>query len=548
MEATYANLLDDMLNMQLLMKRSLPDSMFQNGSDILLEETPFIFILAPGNYSFAVAALSILSIGGAFAPLATGVLPEEACHLLQRCKAGCILADPQHVPLAQECQRFAASEGHDVSVIPIRWNGGTGSYTLEDSALVIDPQRKIAPHRPGLLLFTSGTSGPPKGVVHPRRLLYNLHELSSPHEVFLSHQAVHWGSATLTLMGCILGGARMEVIAQDARALWERLREGGVTTLGCSPRVWEQMMIFYQENLKWLPHDQHDAYVCGARGLETALSRGMMPSPSLLRFWREEIGRPLHVCYGITELGATVMRTCDNTDVTLECCIGRPLPGTTIKLSNGNYGEILIKKSVMFSRYLGDSKATEAAFDHDGFYRTGDQAYRVGEDYILEGRASTDFIRTQGLKVPILEVENRLMELPWIAEGCALPVTDNQLGQRVAVLVRLRSHAEQSLCMDRVAVERRQAKSYLPLLRHQLGATLPAFMLPTALRILVDGEEIPRTPSLKPIRAKAVKQYFPQSDDWSLPDDIEVCGPWEHLTSRSPRAWDWSSLVAQKAR
>ncbi|GES60561.1 amp-binding enzyme [Aspergillus terreus] len=414
-EATYANLLDDMLNMQLLMKRSLPDSMFENGSGILLEETPFIFILAPGNYSFAVAALSILSIGGAFVPL----------------------ADPQHVPLAQECRRYAASRGHDVSVIPIRWNCGTGSHTLyEDSALVIDSQCTIAPHRPGLLLFTSGTSGPPKGVVHQRRLLYGLHELSSPHEVFLSHQAVHWGSATLTLMGCILGGSRMEVIAQDARALWERLREGGVTTLGCPPRVWEQMMAFYQENLKWLPHDQRDAYVCGARGLETALSRGNMPSPSLLRFWREEIGRPLHVCYGITELGATVMRTCDDTDVTLECCIGRPLPGTTIKLSNGDHGEILIKKSVMFTGYLGDSKAAEAAFDHDGFYRTGDQAYRVGEDYILEGRASTDFIRTLGLKVPILEIENRLMELPWIAEGCALPVTDNQLGQRVAVLPR----------------------------------------------------------------------------------------------------------------
>jgi malonyl-CoA/methylmalonyl-CoA synthetase len=89
-------------------------------------------------------------------------------------------------------------------------------------------------------------------------------------------------------------------------------------------------------------------------------------------------------------------------------CIGRPLPGVTINLSERDHGEILIKSPFLFSQYvspcrssnaaggltrasyLGDDAATRAAFTSDGFYRSGDLAHLTGEDYILDGRASGD--------------------------------------------------------------------------------------------------------------------------------------------------------------
>ncbi|KFY90777.1 hypothetical protein V500_04957 [Pseudogymnoascus sp. VKM F-4518 (FW-2643)] len=539
-DADYSQLLTDVLRMQLLLKQSLPESMFDDALNLLQVSNPYILILS-GKYEFIIAALSIMSIGGAFAPLASRLLPEEAFYMLQTSRAICILADQQHLQLAEECQGYAASQGISIPVLPISIsNPPSEDLSNSDPCFEIDRKLTVEPHRPALILFTSGTSGPPKGVVHTRRLFYDIHTSSSPSEVFLSHDAIHWGSSLVTFVSSVLGGARTEIIPQNAEAIWERLREGGATTLGCAPRIWTQMMRHFEDHLSLLPTEKRIPYVRGAQSLSHALTRGSMPEPSVLQFWRD-LGKRLHVCYGITELGATVMKTTSDTDVNLERCIGRPMPGITVKLSSGSHGEMLIKKSVVFSHYLNDHGETAASFDSDGFYKTGDLARRVGSDYILEGRASTDFIRCQGLRVPILEVEMRLLQLPFISEGCILQASDAHNGQIVAALVRLRN-PEKTYLGDSGKVQRLE-KPYLQVLRNSLGGALPTFMLPTALRILQDEEEIPRTPSLKVIRGKAAEQYFPRSKSCELLTNVEVLDLGNNRDSRTRKVWDWGGLL-----
>lgn len=90
-----------------------------------------------------------------------------------------------------------------------------------------------------------------------------------------------------------------------------------------------------------------------------------------------------------------------------QCAIGRPVQGVTVKLSDGDSGELLVKKDVMFTRYavaslrkihpllttaryIGDDDNASASFTDDGFYKTGDLVHRSGDDYVLEGRTSTD--------------------------------------------------------------------------------------------------------------------------------------------------------------
>ena len=192
----------------------------------------------------------------------------------------------------------------------------------------------------------------------------------------------------------------------------------------------------------------------------------------------------------------------------------------------------------------------------------------MGDDYILEGRASTDcksipscviavwavglivlivydvstVIRCQGLRVPILEVEMRLLQLPFISEGCILQASDAHNGQIVAALVRLRT-PEKTYLGDSGKVQRLEEPPYLEVLRNSLGGALPTFMLPTALRILQDEEEIPRTPSLKIIRGKAAEQYFPRSKSCELLTNVEVLDLGNNRDSQARKVWDWGGLL-----
>jgi malonyl-CoA/methylmalonyl-CoA synthetase len=122
-------------------------------------------------------------------------------------------------------------------------------------------------------------------------------------------------------------------------------------------------------------------------------------------------------------------------------------------------------------------------------------------------------IKIKGYKIPILQLEMSLLELPFITEGCILPITDENNSGRIAALIRLSASSRK--------LELKQHRSYLGFLRDQLAPALPAYMLPTMLRILLDQDEIPRTVSLKVKRRQTVEKYFGLSDDLKLPVDVE---------------------------
>jgi malonyl-CoA/methylmalonyl-CoA synthetase len=251
---------------------------------------------------------------------ATGILPEEALYFMQKCKSTTILASRDHLELGAQLQHHATSNGLPTTLLPIHTNL---SPTIDPTSplIAVSPAIEISPHRPGLLLFTSGTTGPPKGVIHARRLFYNMRRASSSTDVFLSHCPPHWIGGTLPLIRHPLAGVRVEMIPSDPSVIWNRLRDGGVTIFLGPPRLWTLMMRHFQDRIATnLPSDVVDAYVRGARQLRVAHVTGSMPYNALLRFWREDIGRPLQVSYGSTELGGRGLTVTADTDITLEVC------------------------------------------------------------------------------------------------------------------------------------------------------------------------------------------------------------------------------------
>ncbi|EEQ30582.1 acyl-CoA synthetases/AMP-acid ligases II [Microsporum canis CBS 113480] len=484
--ADFTQLLADILQTRCSLRASLPDSVL--GSNRLLKDTnPYVLLLPDGHYDFIIGAYSILSIGGAFVPL------EEAMHILRKCRSCSILASQAHLPLARELQRIAASEGLEVTIIQIQ--SQTSATDMLLSSLTIGTGLVIPTNSPGMVLFTSGTSGPPKGVVLKRDIFFELYTLCEPNDIVLSHKNYIWIGSALALILHPLAGSRLEVIFSDPQAIWERLRKGGVTRLAANPYLWNNMMQYYQQQLQGLPPTELEEYVRGARSLRVAQVGGAMPHSSLLKFWRD-MGRPLGVSYGTTELGGLgIKHHAGNADAP-ERCIGKPSPKMTVRLSDGDHGEIQIKSPTLFLGYLDNEAATRAVFTDDGFYRTGDLAHLEGGNYVLDGRATQD-----------------------------------------SAIVRF---APPNTCGDGTI------EQSLRFLRTSLATKLPAFMLPTVLRILQEGEELPRTVSNKVIKAKVIEQYFPLADSWKFPAEVEL---WRHDVSdngRPRKPWDWGGVAPPK--
>ncbi|KAJ5987327.1 hypothetical protein N7451_011692 [Penicillium sp. IBT 35674x] len=518
--ASYAQLLTDVLRTREEIWAKAPRSMFDDKGIITLD-SPFIFNLSSTSYLVPVAAFAILSIGAAISPLSPNIKEEEALRSLQKANSSIIIADPIHMTHALGIQDYAASQGRNIIIVPISCQSPSPP-TVSELNIRIDPDWQLDPDRPGLLMMTSGTTGPSKGVIHARKLFAISSAELTTEDTYLCHRSAAWMGGLLPLTAGLCRGTKLDIVKRDSCQIWERLRHGGITILRSAPAVWLNLMEYYQEVICKLAPEIIEKYTCGVRSLRSASTGAGYLLPHVRRFWVDEMGLRMLAAYAGTEMGGpvTIRRSLDFSDDE-QRRIGTPFPNVTVKLSQGDQGEILVKSPFMFLRYLDNPEATKAAFDEDGFYKTGDLARWEKDEYILMGRIS-EFVRYNGHKVPMHDVEAYIWKLPYIAEVCALavPVSNSAFtSERVGVLIRLKARDGQ------VHGHCREHNFTLEKLREDLSSELPFPMLPTAMHVLQEGEAIPKTISDKVIRKEAVRKFFPdeecspQAKIW----DAEVC-------------------------
>ncbi|KAJ5907796.1 hypothetical protein N7495_000478 [Penicillium taxi] len=507
-DADYTQFLQDVHATQIVL---------QSAKSTGCRDCPYVFLLNTCNYEFAVAAFAILATGRAVVPLAPAIMPEEAVHLMRMCRSTTLLMGSITSERGSEIMAHSATEGYLVGALPICTKSNQPVESL------IDDNWDIEPSSPGMIVFTSGTSGPPKAVVHGRRLFYVTYEPDTGRVSLLSGPP-QWVGGSLRIILHTFYGYCMHIVPADPEIMWERLRQGGITFMANPPMMWGRLRDYFQQNLDQRPSSERDQYLRGMQNLRVAnVSGSALPEP-LGRFWRK-MGRPLTISYGATELGRICLRTSKDSDPDLKRYIGRPVPGVSVRLSDGDHGEIEIKNPTIFSEYLNDPVATRRAFTVDGFYRTGDCGHKVGDDYFFDGRASSDFIKFRGYRVPVIELETRLNEVPAVIEAYVVPIPDENYGYRVGALIHFDiKKADDVLDMQYI--------------RSQLSDRVPMFMMPTALRVLAPGDSVPRTVSGKLIRKSAAEKYFLRTHGPGLADDVEV---WtlkaEELQAR--KAWDW---------
>ncbi|MFJ9413326.1 acyl-CoA synthetase [Streptomyces sp. NPDC101227] len=295
---------------------------------------------------------------------------------------------------------------------------------------------------PALIVYTSGTTGPPKGVVLPRRAI--AHTLDALEDAWqwtaddvLVHALplFHVHGLILGILGPLRRGGSVHHLGRfSTDAVARELSAGGTMLFGV-PTMYHRLAVEAGQNPALAKA------LSGARLLVSGSAALPLTDHELLA---AACGRRVIERYGMTETLMNTSVRADGPDAT--GTVGVPLPGVyarlvddagqAIEASDGEtVGEVQVRGPNLFVEYLNRPDATAAAFD-GGWFRTGDMAVRdPSGNYRIVGRKATDLIKSGGYKIGAGEIENSLLAHPGVAEAAVTGEPDEDLGERIVAWI-----------------------------------------------------------------------------------------------------------------
>jgi malonyl-CoA/methylmalonyl-CoA synthetase len=310
---------------------------------------------------------------------------------------------------------------------------------------------------PALIVYTSGTTGAPKGAVLPRRSLStNLDALAEAWEWTAADRLAHAlplfhvHGLVLGLLGPLRRGGQLRHLGRfDAAALADALDDGATMVFGV-PTMYHRLAERASQYARGRARPAPERSLPAAR-LAASLRRprllvsgsAPLPAPDFERI-RELTGQRIVERYGLTE---TLMNTAVRASGERRPgYVGEPLPGVELRLvgddgedvevsDDETIGEVAVRGPNVFSGYLNRPEATAEAL-RDGWFHTGDIGTRTAEGYWrIVGRRSIDLIKTGGYKVGAGEVETALLGHARVEEAAVVATPDPDLGERIVAFV-----------------------------------------------------------------------------------------------------------------
>ena len=391
-----------------------------------------VAVLAESCLETCVAVIGALRAGVPVIPVNPRAGARELTHIVED-------SEPQALLLRPGTEAPTAFGSCPVVTVELDAPGNE----LEAAGEPLDPESAA------LIVYTSGTTGPPKGAVLPRRALAaNLDALADAWAWTTGDNVAH-GLPLFHVHGLVVGilgpvrrgGTAMHVGRFSPEAIGTALSDGATMVFGV-PTMYRRLA----EAAESAPE------------LATALGRARLlisGSAALPRAEHERLarltGREVLERYGMTE---TLINTAVRADGEPgPGTVGEPLPGVELRLvdedgapfdarDDETVGEIEVRGPNLFLGYLNQPTATAETM-RDGWFRTGDMATRNARGYIrIVGRRATDLIKSGGYKIGAGEIEAALREHPAVTDAAVTGEPDEDLGERVVAWVVLREGAQ----------------------------------------------------------------------------------------------------------
>ena len=399
-----------------------------------LGEARVAFFVPPGFEHVAIQ-WGIWRAGGIAVPLALSHPAAELSYVIQDAEAAIVVADPAYA----EALRPLA-EGARARLVTTARALAARHWSLPD----------IGEARRATMVYTSGTTGKPKGVVTTHaniraqiESLVDAWEWTAEDRTLLV-LPLHHVHGIVNVVACALwAGAGCRMLPRfDAAETWSRIELGRLTVFMAVPTIYRRLIAAWEA----APAERRAAWSRECRRMRLMVSGSAALPVQTLERWREISGHTLLERYGMTEIGMALSNPLHGERRPGH--VGAPLPGVEVGLVDeagapvaaGTPGEIEVRGPNVFREYWRRPDETRDAF-RDGWFRTGDTAVVEDGSYRILGRSSVDIIKTGGFKVSALEIEEELRTHPAVAECAVVGVEDPDWGERVSVAVELTAGA-----------------------------------------------------------------------------------------------------------
>jgi acyl-CoA synthetase (AMP-forming)/AMP-acid ligase II len=403
-----------------------------------------VAIWAPNSARWIVAALGSLCAAAVLVPVNTRFKGAEAAEVVGRSGARALVTTTDF--LGVDHLAMLRSSGAELPALAlsvvvagpvadgaVAWDDLMGRATDEARAEVRHRAAELGPEDPSDILFTSGTTGAPKGVrmTHGRTLQVAtdwaaMTGLTEHDRYLMVNPYFHMFGLKAGILTCVASATAMHPVAAfDVDTVLARVDAEGITVLPGPPTL-------YQSILDHPGLGEHDL-----SSLRVAVTGAADIPVELIRRIRAELPFSMVTTgYGLSEAGTATATLADDDPTVVATTVGRPRPGFEVRLVDGDVdvdpgeaGEVLLRGPSVMLGYLDDPEATDAALSADGWLRTGDLGrLDEGGNLRIVGRIKDMFI-VGGFNAYPAEIENVLLRHPAVRQAAVIGIADERLGE-----------------------------------------------------------------------------------------------------------------------